>query len=90
MCYQLVVSRRWLLPLALVTAFGALGAVVVSGCDVPIGAIRRSPPKGLDAHIVSAGVDAARFTLDGTTGKLSLDAVLADDRALLVFYRGHW
>lgn len=59
-------------------------------CGVPIGAIRRSPPAGLDARMAAAGPRAPAFTLEGTDGTFRLADVLATEHVLLVFYRGHW
>ena len=64
--------------------------LLMSGCDVPIGAVRRSPPAGLDARIVAPGAAAPTFTLEGTAGTFRLADALARDHVLLVFYRGHW
>jgi hypothetical protein len=66
----------------------ALGAA--TGCDAPIGAIRRSPPKGIEARTLAAGAQAPGFALSGTAGSFVLSDVVAHDNALLVFYRGHW
>ncbi len=61
-----------------------------AACDVPLGAIRRSPPKGIEARAAAADAKAPEFKLQGTTGTVALSEVLAHDDALLVFYRGHW
>ena len=83
--------RRGLTIGIFVAAAAAASALVaVAACDIPLGAIRRSPPTGLDARIKSSGAPAADFTLDATTGRVALADVLAHGTALLVFYRGHW
>ena len=64
--------------------------VTSAGCDAPIGAIRRSPPTGIDARVVAASAQAPDFTLKGTAGTFVLSGVTAQENALLVFYRGHW
>ena len=64
--------------------------LALAGCDIPIGAIRRSPPAGIDARAVASASPAPSFTLSGTAGTFVLSDVLAHDNALLVFYRGHW
>jgi hypothetical protein len=70
----------------------ALAALVVAlaGCDIPLGAIRRSPPAGIDARAAAAAAQAPSFTLAGTAGPFVLSDVLTHDNALIVFYRGHW
>ena len=73
------------IPLAI-----ALVVALVAGCDAPLGAIRRSPPEGIDARAVSASAWAPEFRLEGTRGPFTLSAAVAHDNALLVFYRGHW
>jgi hypothetical protein len=76
--------------LAIVGA-GVLVALVTAGaCGIPLGAIRRSPPAGLDGRIVASGASAPMFTLDGTGGAFRLADALAKQHVLLVFYRGHW
>ena len=77
---------------SVVLALSAVAAIVAiaAACDVPLGAIRRSPPAGIDARVVAAGAPAPPFTLAGTQGTFALADVLAHDHALLVFYRGHW
>jgi len=62
----------------------------VTGCDIPIGAIRRTPPSGIDARIAAVRSPAPDFTLEGTTGRFHLADALAKGPVLLVFYRGHW
>lgn len=70
---------------------GALAALLVlAGCDAPIGAMRRSPPTGIEGRVVAARAKAPMFALDGTTGPFHLTEALAKDHVLLVFYRGHW
>ena len=64
--------------------------VTATGCDIPIGAIRRSPPAGIDARVLAVGMPAPGFTLKGTAGSFALSEVVAHDNVLLVFYRGHW
>jgi hypothetical protein len=61
-----------------------------AACDVPLGAIRRSPPSGIDARVKSADTPAPDINLMGTQGAFLLSGVLAQENALLVFYRGHW
>jgi hypothetical protein len=61
-----------------------------AACGIPLGAIRRSPPAGLDARIAATGAHATDFTLEGTTGTFRLGDILANEHVLLVFYRGHW
>jgi hypothetical protein len=61
-----------------------------AGCDIPLGAIRRSPPAGIDASAVAASAAAPDFHLDGTKGAFSLADTVSRENALLVFYRGHW
>jgi hypothetical protein len=79
---------RYLLPLVLLTLSAAL--LVPLACGVPLGAIRRTPPAGIDGRIVARGAQAPPFTLEGTGGTFSLATVLATQHVLLVFYRGHW
>jgi hypothetical protein len=80
----------------LVTVSVVLRALVLlslagtAACDAPLGAIRRSPPKGIEARAAAADAKAPDFTLQGTTGAVALSEVLAHDDVLLVFYRGHW
>ncbi len=62
----------------------------LSGCDAPLGAIRRSPPSGIDARVVAARTLAPDFVLAGTAGPLRLSDATVKDNVLLVFYRGHW
>jgi hypothetical protein len=61
-----------------------------AGCDIPIGALRRGPPEGIDARAIRAATWAPDFRLEGTRGPFSLFDAVAHDSALLVFYRGHW
>ncbi len=67
-----------------------LAALGAGGCDAPLGAIRRSPPAGIDARVVAARTRAPDFTLAGTSGTFHLVDAVAKDNVLLVFYRGHW
>ena len=62
----------------------------VAGCDIPLGAIRRSPPAGIEARAVAASAQAPDVQLAGTNGPFALRDVLSRENALLVFYRGHW
>ncbi len=75
---------------ALCAALLAASLLAAVECGIPIGAIRRSPPAGLDARIVATGAQAPGFTLEGTDGTFRLADVLAKEHVLLVFYRGHW
>jgi hypothetical protein len=72
-------------PWAVIVVLLGLGA-----CDVPLGAIRRSPPPGIDARAVGAGTRAPPFALEGTQGTFRLGDAVASGNVLLVFYRGHW
>jgi hypothetical protein len=72
------------------TTLAILATLSAVACGVPLGAIRRSPPSGIDARIVARGAAAPPFTLDGTGGTFRLAEVLATQHVLLVFYRGHW
>jgi hypothetical protein len=80
-----LVVRSWL-------RLGVLASMLLSvaACDVPIGAIRRKPPAGIDARVLAAESQAPPVTLTGTGGPFVLADVVAHDNALLVFYRGHW
>jgi hypothetical protein len=62
----------------------------IASCDAPIGAMRRSPPEGVEARAISASAWAPDFRLEGTQGPFALEGAVADENALLVFYRGHW
>jgi hypothetical protein len=64
--------------------------VALTGCDIPIGAIRRSPPKGIESRAIAAEAQAPDVALHGTAGRFALSDVVAHDNVLLVFYRGHW
>jgi hypothetical protein len=87
--YEPVVSmrRRVLLSIPIALALAFAGA---SACDVPIGAIRRSPPTGIEARVAPPNAPAPDFTLDGTLGPFHLADALAKGHVMLVFYRGHW
>jgi hypothetical protein len=73
-----------------VTGVFVFVCVFVLGCDAPIGAIRRTPPEGVEVRALVASSWAPDFRLEGTRGPYSLMAAVAHDNALLVFYRGHW
>jgi hypothetical protein len=75
---------------AVLFSLGLLAALVLLACGIPLGAIRRSPPEGIDARVLAAGAMAPDFTLEGTSGRFHLADVLAGENVLLVFYRGHW
>jgi hypothetical protein len=66
------------------------GVLAFSACDVPLGAIRRSPPTGIDQRVVSSKAPAPDIVLGGTAGSFRLADALAKEHVLLVFYRGHW
>jgi hypothetical protein len=79
--------------LALLRRIAFLPALVffaLFACGIPLGAIRRSPPEGIDARVLAAQGAAPDFTLEGTTGRFHLADVVAGENVLLVFYRGHW
>ncbi len=60
-------------------------------CDIPpVGALRRSPPSGIEARVKSADTPAPDVSLVGTQGPFILSGALAKENVLLVFYRGHW
>jgi hypothetical protein len=80
-------QRRLLLSIPVVLALALAGA---NACDVPIGAIRRSPPTGIEAKVAPPSAPAPDFTLEGTLGPFHLADTLARGHVLLVFYRGHW
>jgi hypothetical protein len=75
---------------ALVRFVASLGVLVSLGCGIPLGAIRRSPPDGIDARVLPARATAPDFTLEGTAGRFHLADAVARENVLLVFYRGHW
>jgi hypothetical protein len=68
----------------------ALVTLVTLACGIPLGALRRSPPEGIDARVLSPGGAAPDFVLEGTGGRIHLADVVAGENVLLVFYRGHW
>jgi hypothetical protein len=68
----------------------AVALAAASACDIPLGAIRRSPPTGIEARLAAARAPAPDFVLQGTTGSFHLADALAKGHVLLVFYRGHW
>ena len=76
--------------LSVFVAAAILALMAAGACGIPLGAIRRSPPAGLDSRIVASGVKAPVFTLEGTGGTFRLADALAKQHVLLVFYRGHW
>ncbi len=61
-----------------------------TGCDVPMGAVRRSPPSGIGERVVAVRTAAPDIALDGTDGPFHLAEAVAEGNVLLVFYRGHW
>lgn len=77
---------------ALLVAAGAALVLVLSQlqCGIPLGAIRRSPPEGIDARVLPAHATAPDFTLEGTAGRFRMAEADAAENVLLVFYRGHW
>jgi len=87
-CYTsgMRVSLR-ILSIALAVGVAMTAAIA---CDIPLGAIRRSPPTGIDARVAAAHAPAPDFSLQGTTGLFHLADALSKGHVLLVFYRGHW
>lgn len=58
---------------------------------IPLHAVRREPPRGIDQLAAAVGSrvgDLAAPAADGSTWRLS--AALAHGPVVLVFYRGHW
>ena len=67
-----------------------IAVAAASACDIPLGALRRGPPTGIDARLAATRAPAPDFVLEGTAGTFRLADALARGHVLLVFYRGHW
>jgi hypothetical protein len=87
--YARPMRRRLSLWISVLATLG-VAVAAASACDIPIGAIRRSPPTGIEARLAAARAPAPDFTLEGTSGTFRLADALAKGHVLLVFYRGHW
>ncbi len=81
--------RRALVLLFPIACLAVLVCLAVD-CGIPLGAIRRSPPEGIDARVLPVGAAAPDFSLEGTMGHFRMADAANAGNVLLVFYRGHW
>jgi hypothetical protein len=61
--------------------------LIALACDIPLHAIRATPPKGLDAQALAVGARAPPVGLGARAPPVGHGAHLP---AAVVFYRGHW